>query len=91
MGLEKPPNGVTFASDRLTKPRVAKSTLQTEKIAAVLTHAGVPELIALPSERVVEAFEGIMSKVQTLLEMRKGGEREAQELLVRQAEADGGG
>jgi DNA methyltransferase 1-associated protein 1 len=45
------PSGVTFASDKLTKPRIAKSTIQTEKIAAILNHIGVPELIPLPTPR----------------------------------------
>lgn len=86
-GDTKFPSGVTFASDRLNKPRQAKSTIQTEKIAAILTHVGVPDLIPLPTPAVVESFEGIMNKVYALLEMRKIAEKEEQELRVRQAEA----
>lgn len=78
--------GVSFASDKLSKPRIAKSTIQTEKIAAILTHIGVPEIIPLPTPAVIEQFETIMVKVHALLEMRKVAEKEEQELRVRQAE-----
>ncbi|WPH01884.1 swr1-complex protein 4 [Acrodontium crateriforme] len=84
---EKLPSGVTFASDKLTKPRIAKSTVQTDKIAAILTHIGVPDLIALPTPPVVEQFESIMSKVHALIDLRKVAEKEEQELRVRSAEA----
>ncbi|KAK5133936.1 hypothetical protein LTR08_007056 [Meristemomyces frigidus] len=86
---EKLPTGVSFASDKLAKPRVAKSTVQTEKIAAILGMVGVPELIALPTPKVVEAFEGIMGKVQVLLDLRKLGEKEEVELGVRRRELGG--
>ncbi len=79
---DKLPSGVTFASDRLTKPRVAKSTVQTDKIATILQHAGVPELIPLPTPAVIEQFESIMAKVHTLLDIRKLAEKEEQELKV---------
>ncbi|KAK0268646.1 swr complex subunit [Friedmanniomyces endolithicus] len=85
-GQDKLPSGVTFASDRLSKPRIAKSTLQTDKIAAILTHAGVPDLIPLPTPAVVESFDAVMTTVHTLLDLRKLAEKEEQELRVRQAE-----
>ncbi|KAK5127524.1 hypothetical protein LTR85_006863 [Meristemomyces frigidus] len=83
---EKLPTGISFASDKLSKPRVAKSSLQTDKIAATLAHIGVPELIPLPTPAVVEQFERIMAKMQTLLDLRKVAEKEEQELRVRSAE-----
>jgi DNA methyltransferase 1-associated protein 1 len=88
MQQEKLSSGVSFASDKLSKPRIAKSTIQTEKIAAILSHIGVPELIPLPTPAVIEQFEQIMTKVHVLLEMRKIAEKEEQELKVRQAEAN---
>jgi DNA methyltransferase 1-associated protein 1 len=87
MQQEKLSSGISFASDKLSKPRIAKSTIQTEKIAAILSHIGVPELIPLPTPAVIEQFEQIMTKVHVLLEMRKIAEKEEQELKVRQAEA----
>ncbi|KAK5110707.1 hypothetical protein LTR62_005584 [Meristemomyces frigidus] len=84
---DKTASGITFASDRLTKPRIAKSTLQTDKIATILTHAGVPDLIGLPTPKVIEQFDAIMAKVHTLLDMRKLAEKEEQEIRVRSAEA----
>ncbi|GIZ43337.1 hypothetical protein CKM354_000656900 [Cercospora kikuchii] len=83
----KASGGISFASDRLTKPRVAKSTIQSEKIATILGSAGVPEIIPLPTPKVVEAFEGIMSKVHALLDMRKLAEKDETELKVRRQEA----
>jgi DNA methyltransferase 1-associated protein 1 len=71
----------------LSKPRIAKSTIQTEKIAAILAHVGVPDLIPLPTAPVIEAFDSLMDKLHILLDMRKAAEKEEQELKVREAEA----
>ncbi|KAK4610624.1 SWR1-complex protein 4 [Fulvia fulva] len=83
---DKLPSGISFASDKLSKPRIAKSTIQTEKIAAILQNVGVQDLIPLPTGSVIEVFEGIMGKVQTLLDMRKLAEKEEQEIKIRDAE-----
>ncbi|KAF2166812.1 hypothetical protein M409DRAFT_66381 [Zasmidium cellare ATCC 36951] len=79
---ERLPTGVTFTSDKLTKPRIAKSSIQTEKIAAILQHIGVPEVIPLPTPAVIEQFESIMQVVMTILDLRKLGEKEEHELRV---------
>jgi DNA methyltransferase 1-associated protein 1 len=84
---DKFPSGITFASDKLSKPRIAKSTIQTEKIATILTHAGVPDLIPLPTPAVVEQFDAVMTKVHALLDLRKLKDKEEQEIKVREAEA----
>lgn len=84
---DKLPSGVTFASDKLSKPRIAKSTIQTDKIATILQHAQVAELIPLPTPAVVEQFESIMSKVHALLDLRKLKDKEEQEIRVREAES----
>jgi DNA methyltransferase 1-associated protein 1 len=84
---DKLPSGVTFASDKLSKPRIAKSTVQTDKIATILQYAQVPELIPLPTPAVVEQFDAIMSKVHTILDLRKLKDKEEQEIKVREAEA----
>lgn len=84
---EKLPSGISFASDKLSKPRIAKSSVQTEKIASILAHIGVPDLIPLPTAPVIEAFDSLMGKLHTLLDMRKVAEKEEQELKVREAEA----
>ncbi|KAF2864095.1 hypothetical protein K470DRAFT_205730, partial [Piedraia hortae CBS 480.64] len=82
---DKLPAGVHFASDKLTKPRTAKSMLQTDKITAILSSVGVPELIPLPSPEVIRVFEGIMNKVNVLADMRRIKEKEEFELKVRKA------
>ena len=84
---DKLPSSVTFASDKLSKLRIAKSTIQTDRIHAILTHIGVPEVLPLPTPAVTEQFEQLMAKVNTLLDLRKVAEKEEQELRVRQAEA----
>lgn len=78
--------GVTFASDKLHKPRIAKSTIQTERIAAVLSHLQIPDIIPLPTQKIVEEFDRLMQKVHVLLEMRKVAEKEEQEIRVKSAE-----
>lgn len=79
-------SGVSFASDKLHKPRIAKSTIQTDRIAAVLQFLKIPEHIPLPTQRVVEEFDKLMQGVGTLLEMRKVAEKEEGEIRVREAE-----
>jgi len=76
-------SGVSFASDKLSKPRVAKSTVQTERIASVLQYLKIPDLIPLPTQKVVEEFDKLMSKVGILLDMRKLGDKEEGEIKVR--------
>ncbi|PNS19554.1 hypothetical protein CAC42_7398 [Sphaceloma murrayae] len=92
---DKLSSGVSFASDKLSKPRIAKSTVQTERIGAVLQQVRVPDVIPLPTTRVVDEFERLMGKVLGLLEMRKVAEREEGEVRVREAEkgikGEGGG
>jgi len=83
---DKLSSGVSFASDKLSKPRTAKSTVQTERIASVLTHLKIPEIIPLPTQKVVEEFDKLMAKVNGLLEIRKVAEKEDQEIRVRAAE-----
>ena len=79
-------SGVSFASDKLAKPRNAKSAIQTERIAAILTHLQIPDMIPLPTQKVVEEFERLMQKVNVLLEMRKVAEKEEGEIRVKNAE-----
>ena len=81
------PSGVTFASDKLSKPRVAKSTIQTEKIGQILQAVGVPDLIPLATPPVIEQFEVIMQKVQQILDLRKLADKEEQEIKTREAES----
>lgn len=79
-------SGVSFASDKLHKPRNAKSAIQSERIAAVLAHLQIPEIIPVPTQKVVEDFERLMQKVTALLDMRKVAEKEEHEIRVRNAE-----
>lgn len=79
-------SGVSFASDKLHKPRTAKSTVQTERIAAALAHLKIPEVIPLPTQKVIEEFDKLMQKVNALLDLRKVAEKEQYEINVKSAE-----
>ncbi|KAG9525020.1 hypothetical protein KCV07_g1517, partial [Aureobasidium melanogenum] len=79
-------SGVSFASDRLHRARSAKSMIQTEKISAILNHLRIPDIIPLPTQRVIEDFEKLMQKVHVLLDMRKVADKEEQEIRVKEAE-----
>jgi DNA methyltransferase 1-associated protein 1 len=60
--------------------------IQTEKISAILNHLRIPDIIPLPTQRVIEDFEKLMQKVHLLLDMRKLADKEEQEIRVKEAE-----
>jgi len=78
-------SGVNFRSDRLMKLRQAKSQIQTQKIALALGELGVPDLIQLPTMRVLGAFEKLVARVQRLVDARKLLEKEEGECRVQGA------
>jgi DNA methyltransferase 1-associated protein 1 len=87
-------SGVTFGSDKLLKMRQAKSNVQTQKIAAALQELGISDLIAIPTTRVADVFEGLIGKVGKLLDVRKVREKEEGECRVLEAmkeKVNGGG
>ncbi|KAH6639369.1 SWR1-complex protein 4 [Boeremia exigua] len=75
-------SGVTFGSDKLLKMRQAKSNVQTQKIASALQELGVPEIIPIPTSKVADIFEQLVSKVGRLLDVRKVKEKEMGECRV---------
>ncbi|KAF2418780.1 hypothetical protein EJ08DRAFT_621495 [Tothia fuscella] len=81
-------SGITFRSDKLLKLRQAKSQIQTQKIAAALAELGVPDTISLPTQRVLDAFDGLVAKVTKLLDARKVVEKEEAEFRVQAAMRD---
>lgn len=87
-------SGVTFGSDKLLKMRQAKSNVQTQKIAGALQQLGISDLIAIPTARVADVFEGLIGKVGKLLDVRKVREKEEGECRVLEAmkeKMNGGG
>lgn len=82
---ERLTSGVTFGSDKLLKMRQAKSNVQTQKIAAALAELGISDVISLPTSKVGEAFEQLISKVSKLLDVRKVREKEESECRVLEA------
>lgn len=77
---EKLPSGVTFASDKISKARTAKSSVMTEKIATILSFGQVPEIIPIPTPGVVEAFDKVMTAAHLLIDLRKVREKEEAEM-----------
>jgi DNA methyltransferase 1-associated protein 1 len=75
-------SGVTFRSDRILKVRQAKSQVQTQKIAAILTELQVPDLFQMPTDAVVGGMEKLVQKVGMLIEARKVKEKEENDLKV---------
>jgi DNA methyltransferase 1-associated protein 1 len=80
--------GIQFRSDKLIKARQAKSQVQTQKIANALTELSIPDIIPLPTQRVLEAFEQLVAKVQKLIDTRKITEKEEAELRIQGAMRD---
>ncbi|USP76477.1 SWR1-complex protein 4 [Curvularia clavata] len=90
-------SGVTFGSDKLLKMRQAKSNVQTQKISQMLAALGVSDIISIPTTKVGEVFEVLVTKVSKLLDVRKVREKEEGECKVllamkerRQANGNGG-
>ncbi|EON62874.1 hypothetical protein W97_02099 [Coniosporium apollinis CBS 100218] len=79
---ERLTSGVTFRLDKLLKIRQAKSTIQTQKIAAALAELKVPELLPLPTERACDALERLVGTIVKLLDVRKVLEKEEAELRI---------
>ena len=75
-------SGVTFRSDKLLKMRQAKSQIQTQKITQALIELGVPDLLQLPTQRVMDTFEALIQRVQKLVDARKVLEKEEAEARV---------
>lgn len=83
-------SGVTFGSDKLLKMRQAKSNVQTQKIAAALATLGISDVISIPTAKVGDVFEQLVSKLGKLLDVRKVREKEEGECRVLQNMKDGG-
>ena len=73
-------SGVTFRTDKILKLRAAKSHVQTQKIIGALTQLEIPELLPLPTTRVVEHFEALIGRINVLLDLRKVLAKEEAEL-----------
>jgi DNA methyltransferase 1-associated protein 1 len=88
-GVSSPPerivSGVSFRTDKLLKLRQAKSQIQTQKIGQALAHLDIPELLALPTTKVVQAFETLIQKINLLLDARKMLAKEETELSTSKA------
>jgi DNA methyltransferase 1-associated protein 1 len=83
-------SGVTFGSDKLLKMRQAKSNVQTQKIGAALAELGIADVIPIPTSRVGEVFETLVTKLGKLLDVRKVREKEEGECRVLQNMKEGG-
>lgn len=87
---ERLTSGVTFGSDKLLKMRQAKSNVQTQKIGAALAELGISDVIPIPTSKVGEVFENLVTKLGKLLDVRKVREKEEGECRVLQNMKEGG-
>jgi DNA methyltransferase 1-associated protein 1 len=87
---ERLTSGVTFGSDKLLKMRQAKSNVQTQKIGAALAELGIQDVIPIPTSKVGEVFENLVTKLGKLLDVRKVREKEEGECRVLQNMKEGG-
>jgi DNA methyltransferase 1-associated protein 1 len=87
---ERLTSGVTFGSDKLLKMRQAKSNVQTQKIGAALAELGIADVIPIPTSKVGEVFENLVTKLGKLLDVRKVREKEEGECRVLQNMKEGG-
>jgi DNA methyltransferase 1-associated protein 1 len=87
---ERLTSGVTFGSDKLLKMRQAKSNVQTQKIGALLAELGIADVIPIPTSKVGEVFESLVTKLGKLLDVRKVREKEEGECRVLQNMKEGG-
>ncbi|KAE8856770.1 hypothetical protein PTNB73_09492 [Pyrenophora teres f. teres] len=87
-------SGVTFGSDKLLKMRQAKSNVQTQKIGQMLAALGVSDIVSIPTSKIADVFEQLVTKVSRLLDVRKVREKEEGEckvLLAMKERRNGGG
>lgn len=70
--------------------RQAKSNVQTQKIGTALAELGIPDIIPIPTAKVGEAFESLVTKLGKLLDVRKVREKEEGECRVLQNMKEGG-
>jgi DNA methyltransferase 1-associated protein 1 len=87
---ERLTSGVTFGSDKLLKMRQAKSNVQTQKIAGLLGELGIADVISIPTSKVGDVFENLVTKLGKLLDVRKVREKEEGECRVLQNMKEGG-
>jgi DNA methyltransferase 1-associated protein 1 len=73
-------SGVTFRTDKILKLRQAKSNIQTQKIHQALAQLDIPELLPLPTTKVVQTYETLIQKINLLLDTRKVLAKEENEL-----------
>ena len=81
-GLERLHSGISFRADRMMKLRQAKSTTQTQKIAAVLAELEIPEVLQMPTTATCEAMDALVAKTNLLLDVRKVREKEVNEFKI---------
>ena len=79
---ERITSGVTFRTARVDKLITAKSTAQSQKLAAALTELGIPTRLFMPTARICTEFEKLISHIQTLLDVRKMNEKSEGEIRV---------
>lgn len=80
--------GVSFRHERITKAGVAKSGVQTTRIANALTELKIPPRLFMPTQEVVTEYERLIENIKTLLEVKKLSEKVEGEIRVWRAQRE---
>ena len=89
---ERLTSGITFVGDKIAKARAAtKSSVQNQKISAMLGELGVPEIVQMQTGTVCEEMERLCESIVTLLKARQVLDRTENEkdVLIKQMEMEG--
>ena len=86
---ERLTSGVQFRHERITKLTQAKSQTQTKAISEALQHLDIPPRLVMPTKKVCDEYERLVTGVNTLLEVRKVSEKLQGEIMVMKAQKDG--
>ena len=80
--VEKTSSAVILRHRKIEALVQAKSASQSAKLQDALIVLGVPVRAVMPTARVTEAYEKLVSKIQTLLEARRHSERIENEVRI---------
>lgn len=78
-------SGPAFRAEKINKPITSKSSIQQQKILSVLTELGIPQRLTMPTYSVGEAFDHLLTSINTLLDQRKITEKLQSEIALAEA------
>ena len=79
---ERLSSGILFRQHRIDKLTLAKSTTQQIKLHGALAELGIPVKAIMPTTKVCAEYESLVQNVHLLLDVRKVGEKTANEIGI---------